>query len=305
MTPVRPPEAIADVRSVLLFPSEGERASEAAITAATWLHDHGLLVGVPEPFLERHRELLPVGCQGVEIDALAGGFDLAIALGGDGTLLRAARSVANLGVPVMGVNLGTLGFLSAFGASQVIDAVQAAAEGRLTWEPRLRMSVEVQRHGAVSSQQFACNDAYVKHGAIPRMLQLTTTVAGHKMAEYRADGLIVSTPMGSTAYNLAAGGPIVDAATDAFIITPICPHSLTHRPVVTSARSPIGITYAGPAAAGVASLSVDGQWSMALEVGDEITIRVTDEPLKLVPPHASVFAVLRHKLGWSGTWEPQ
>lgn len=295
------PHALGEVHRVLLYPSEGERAKEAALTAASWLLNRGVAVAASETFAARHRDVMPPGCAAIDPEALTADWDIMIALGGDGTLLRAARAVAEVGIPVMGVNLGTLGFLSAFGAQELIDALQAAVEARLTWEPRLRMTVEVMRGGGVWSRQTACNDTYVKHGATPRMLQLSTMVAGQKMADFRSDGLIVSTPMGSTAYNLAAGGPIVDPATDAFIITPICPHSLTHRPVVISARSPIGITFMGPAAAGGATLSVDGQWSVGLEVGDEVSIRAAERPLKFVPPHtSSVFSVLRHKLGWSG-----
>ncbi len=208
--------------------------------------------------------------------------------------------MADLGVPVMGVNLGTLGFLSAYSAAQTIPALQDAVDGKLEWEARLRMQVKVLRGGEETSTQIACNDAYIKHGELPRMLRLATTVGGHKMAEYRADGLIVSTPMGSTAYNLAAGGPIVDAGTDTFTITPICPHSLTHRPVVTPASRTIGIRYTGPGHESSATLSVDGQWSAPLEAGDEISVERAETPLKLVPPHATVFEVLRHKLGWGG-----
>lgn len=297
------PTPIGEVRRVVLYPSEGERAKEAAVTAASWLINRGVEVSASTVFLDRHRGVMPAGCMEIDLDAISEArFDVMIALGGDGTLLRAARAVSDLGIPVLGVNLGTLGFLSAFGASELIDALQTAVDGRLTWEPRLRMTVEIMRGGGVWSRETACNDTYVKHGATPRMLQLSTSVGGYKMADFRADGLIVSTPMGSTAYNLAAGGPIVDADTDAFIITPICPHSLTHRPVVTSARSSIGITYTGPAGSGGATLSVDGQRSVGLEVGDEVSIRAASIPLRLVPPHASsVFAVLRHKLGWSGT----
>jgi NAD+ kinase len=176
--------------------------------------------------------------------------------------------------------------------------MQAALAGELVWEHRLRMTVDVARGGRVWSSQTACNDAYVKHGQIPRMLQLSTRVAGHTMADYRADGLIVATPMGSTAYNLAAGGPIVEAGTDTFIITPICPHSLTHRPAVISAGSALSIQYTGPPDSG-ATLSVDGQWSLTLQVGDEISIRRAQRSLRLVPPFATVFEVLRLKLGWS------
>lgn len=292
-------EPIPAVRSVLLFPSRSERAREAAVSAAGWLCSRGTRVAVPQEFHESAHDLLPAAVEAADPDALSPDYDLMIALGGDGTLLRSARGVVELGIPVMGVNLGTLGFLSAYGASQVIEAAQAAVEGRLVWESRIRMVVQVHRGGEVFSRQVACNDAYVKHGERPRMLRLSTSVGGHKMADYRADGIIVATPMGSTAYNLAAGGPIVDAGTQAFIITPICPHSLTHRPVVTSSQSRIGITFVGPAEPGAATLSVDGQWSLTLEVGDEISFEPAEQPLKLVPPHASVFQILRFKLGWS------
>lgn len=296
---MRQRQNLPKVQAALLYPSRSERAREAAITAAGWLCSHGCRVAVPQDFYETTRELLPASCESIEFEAVPPDFDLMIALGGDGTLLRAARVVVDLGIPVMGINLGTLGFLSAYGASEVIEAVQAAAHGWLVWESRIRMVVEIHRGGRVFTRQVACNDAYVKHGARPRMLRLSTTVGGQRMADFRADGLIISTPMGSTAYNLAAGGPIVDPGTQAFIITPICPHSLTHRPVVVASDSRIGMTFVGPAEPGAATLSVDGQWSLTLEVGDEISVKIAKQQLKLVPPPASVFQILRHKLGWS------
>jgi NAD+ kinase len=297
---MREPHPIDTVDKAVLYPRDGEAAKGAAVAAAAWMRNHGVQVAATREFMDAYAADMPRGCEAVDIEDLDASVQLVIALGGDGTLLRAARWVAEKEVPVMGINLGHLGFLAAYGASQVIEAVQAAVDGRLVWEPRLRMQLEVRRAGGVCTTESACNDVYVKHGELPRMLSLSTTVGGQRMADYRADGLIVSTPMGSTAYNLAAGGPIVDAGSDVFTITPICPHSLTHRPVVTSARDEIGITYAGPSGAGAATLSADGQWGLTLEVGDEVSIRSAERPLRLVPPHATVFEVLRAKLGWSG-----
>jgi NAD+ kinase len=288
---------IPPASAIVLFTSDGPAAREAAIAAATWLVERHIRVAAPREFMAVHGSGMPAVTESIDPER-ATGFDLVIALGGDGTLLRAARSAADRAVPVMGVNLGTLGFLSAYGPAQLTEGLEAAIMGKLVWESRLRMRVEVRRSGAVVQSETACNDAYVKHGATPRMLQLRTTVGGHQMADYKADGLIVATPMGSTAYNLAAGGPIVDAGTNTLVITPICPHSLTHRPVVTGADEPIGITLTGPADCD-ATLSVDGQWSMPLAVGDEISVRGAEIPLKLVPPQATVFEVLRSKLGWS------
>ncbi len=291
---------IGPVRAAALCPSDSAGALEAATSAVTWLREHGVDTFAPRDVFEAHPEAL-AGCTPVDGTPPC---DIAIALGGDGTLLRAARWVADDEIPVLGINLGTLGFLAAYGAPQLFDALEAARAGTLRWEPRLRVKVEVERDGEVIQSQTACNDCYVKHGESPRMLQLVSEVGGSKMAEYRADGLIISTPMGSTAYNLAAGGPIVDAGTQTLVISPICPHSLTHRPVVIAAHSVVKVRFVGPREDGSATLSVDGQWGVQLRVGDTVTVSQADTPLRLVPPRATVFEVLRAKLGWSGAQTP-
>ena len=182
-------DSIGPVRKAVLCPSNDPRAIEAASVAFQWLQEHGVQTVTAS-------ELIEAGSD-------APRCDLAIALGGDGTLLRTARLVADEEIPVLGVNLGTLGFLAAYAASELTDALQAAYDGTLGWETRLRVKVEVERSGEIVQSQIACNDCYVKHGVSPRMLQLVSEVHGSKMAEYRADGLIISTPMGSTAYNLS------------------------------------------------------------------------------------------------------
>jgi NAD+ kinase len=289
---------IVGVSAVRLVCRDGLAATDAAVATAARLRHAGLTVTLPVDLARRMGDRVPAGCTVLELDAREGPLDLVLALGGDGTLLRAARLASERDVPLMGINLGTLGFLAAYGAGQLDEALDAAVEGRLAWTSRLRLRVVVERRSG-TWECTGSNDVYVKHGELPRMIDLSTTVAGVPMARYRADGLLVCTPMGSTAYNLAAGGPIVNAGTDAFTITPICPHSLTHRPVVTAANEPIGIVYSGPADSGAATLSVDGLWSSGLDVGDEIMVTKAPRPLKLVPPSASVFEVLRRKLGWS------
>jgi NAD+ kinase len=285
--------SIPPVRSVLLYPREDGRALATLQRAVELLRAAGVAVAVPATV------------EGIEdVPAVDGpqalrGVDLIVALGGDGTLLRASRWAATEGIPVVGVNLGDLGFLTAYHSEEIDEGLRAAVEGRLTWEPRLRMNVEVRRDGRTVSHEVACNDAYIKHGDVPRLLQLATSISGSHMATYKADGLIVSTPMGSTAYNLAAGGPIVAPGTEVLTITPICPHSLTHRPVVVSKGADIRITYAGPSDISAAFLTVDGQKSVELELGDQVCISAADEPLKLCPPSFSVFRVLATKLGWN------
>ncbi len=288
--------SIGPVRSAALCPSEDPRAIDAASVASKWLRKRGVRTFAPQDAIEAH----PYAFEGCEPIGKTPRCDLAIALGGDGTLLRTARWVADDEIPVLGVNLGTLGFLAAYAAPELIDALQAAYDGELGWEPRLRVKVEVERSGTIVQSQIACNDCYVKHGVSPRMLQLVCEVGGSKMAEYRADGLIISTPMGSTAYNLAAGGPIVDAGTRTLVITPICPHSPTHRPVVIAADREIRVVFCGPTGDGAATLSVDGQWGIPLEVNDTVSVTQAQTPLRLVPPRSTVFEVLRAKLGWSG-----
>ena len=298
-----PLEAIPPVRRVMLYPREdGPAAFGATSTAAAWLHEHGVEVIVPRKVHEqagRDGLSLPEGTIGVELEQIPDKLDLMVALGGDGTLLRASRWVADMGVPVVGVNLGDLGFLSAYGRDQLVEGLADAAGGKLRWEPRLRMAVEVRRKGELFATETAVNDVYIKHGQVPRLLRLDTRVRGHELALYKADGLIVTTPLGSTAYNLAAGGPIVAPGTEVFTITPICPHSLTLRPVVISARGGVSVTWVGPTGETDAYLTADGQWRIDLQLGDEIVMRASDKPLRLVPPKASVFQVLTAKLGWS------
>ncbi|RMG93692.1 MAG: hypothetical protein D6705_18070 [Deltaproteobacteria bacterium] len=288
---------IGSVSRVLLYPYAGSsKACAALVEAARRLTERGVTVAVPKD-LDLGSQRVPAERVTLEGNVLR--FDLAVALGGDGTLLRLGRWVADHGVPVLGINLGDLGFLTAYPSSRLEQALEDAVAGRLRWEPRQRIRLRVLRDGEVLGEEVACNDVYVGHGALPRMLHLDTKVGGEYMATYRADGLIVATPTGSTAYNLSAGGPIVLAGTETFTITPICSHSLTHRPVVSPARKEIEVAFCGPARVERALLSVDGQWTIELQRGDRVVIGLDAVPLRLVPPDVSVFDVLAAKLGWS------
>lgn len=296
-------ESIPPVRRVLLYPREdGPAAFPATSQAAKWLHQRGVAVAVPASVFQQRNNPwldLPDEVVGIDLEALPDDLDLVIALGGDGTLLRASRWVADDQVPAVGVNMGDLGFLSAYSGDQLVEALEDAVAGRLAWEPRTRMTVEVHRRGELLATEKAVNDVYIKHGQIPRLLRLDTKVGDHELARYKADGLIVSTPLGSTAYNLAAGGPIVAPGTEAFTITPICPHSLNLRPVVVSASEGVTITWAGPTGESDAYLTVDGQWKTELERGDRIVLRQCAVTVRMVPAKASVFQVLATKMGWS------
>lgn len=293
---------IESVGVVALYPREdGPAGWRDTRLAAEWLTEREVTVAVPNRLLQEG-PVLPSAVVGLDSPNMPDGrtIDLTVALGGDGTLLHAARWVADREIPVVGINLGDLGFLSTYRSDELTIALQDLVSGRLQWESRERMHISVMREGEEIASDTACNDAYVKHGVIPRLLRLACHIGDQYMATYKADGLIVCTPMGSTAYNLAAGGPIVAPGTGVLTVTPICPHSLTHRPVVTPESVPIRIAYVGPRDVSSAFLTSDGEWTVELRVGDEVHVTGAPKALKLVPPRTSVFQVLATKLGWSG-----
>jgi len=225
--------------------------------------------------------------------------DLMISLGGDGTLLRASAWAAQRKIPVLGINYGTLGFLTAFRASEMEEAVTAIADRSLRWEERIRMRILLVRDKEVIGSWCALNDAVVKHGNKPGLITVRANIDGHEMATYKADGLLVSTPTGSTAYNLAVGGPILYPTNTDFVISPISPHCVTHRnPIVVSTANEIEIVYLGPEGRD-AMLTMDG-FSIGLEQGDRIQITGHCLPLRLCPSHHSISHIMREKFGWGG-----
>ncbi|MGB1699891.1 MAG: NAD(+)/NADH kinase, partial [Nannocystaceae bacterium] len=254
--------------TVVVYPRpDSAEAHRLSVELTQTLMARGVRVAVPAQVL-RESEGFPAATEGVVEPELDGGIDLVLSLGGDGTLLRASRWLGARQIPVLGVNLGDLGFLSAYGKDELSDAIEDVVSGGLEWEARERMHVEVLRGGEVIDSDTSYNDIYVKHGVMPRLLQLACYVGEQFMAVYSADGLVICTPTGSTAYNLAAGGPIVTAGTGVLTVTPICPHSLTHRPVVVSDAAPIRVIYLGPPEESRAFLTSDGQWTSELLIND-------------------------------------
>lgn len=223
--------------------------------------------------------------------------DLIIVLGGDGTLLAAARHARSLEVPILAVNLGSLGFLTAVTISEIYDSLDQIIQGKHQIDCRKMLQIKVVRAGGESVTYHALNDAVLNKGAISRILDFETYVDGRFLNLFKADGLIVSTPTGSTAYCLAAGGPIVYPTVEAFIITPICSHTLTNRPLVVSDRSRIEVVLKTEAES--VFLTVDGQVGLALHSGDRIVCELSPSHIKLVRPAKKEFCeVLRSKLKW-------
>lgn len=223
-----------------------------------------------------------------------------VVLGGDGTLLYAASLMCESTVPLLGVNLGRLGFLTPFREEELEAAVSAAVRGELEISDRFRFDISLVRGGEARRLGLATNDAVINQGALARLLELEARVDGELVTTYRADGLIVSTPTGSTAYNLAAGGPLITAGLEAMCLTPICPHTLTNRSLVLAADSVVEIRVSGVTEQ--ALLTIDGQLGFSLAAGDLIRIVRAEQALPLfAAPERGIFELLRTKLHWSGS----
>jgi NAD+ kinase len=224
--------------------------------------------------------------------------DLAIVIGGDGTLLNAARSLAPCGVPIIGVNLGRLGFLADIKAMDMTTEIGKILDGDYQTEQRLLLSAEIMRKGKIALSANAFNDVIITKGEIARLIEFETYLDGEFVNSARGDGIIVASPTGSTAYALSAGGPILHPTLPAMALVPICPHTLSNRPIVVSSDSIIEILMTGtPNQA--AHVTFDGQSMFALEDNDRVYVRRADTPVELVHPSGrSHFDVLREKLHW-------
>jgi NAD+ kinase len=282
------------IRSVGIV-SRPRRADIAAVAPplVAWLNARGIAVlcdqetagYVPEGTMAQPRETLPSH------------VDLLIVLGGDGTLLAAARLMGEHNVPILPVNLGGLGFLTSVTLDDLYPVLEQAVNGHARYSERVLLESQVIRNGSAFHRARALNDAVLNKAALARILDLRLHINGEFVCNYKADGLIVSTPTGSTAYSLAAGGPIVYPRVSAFVITPICPHTLTNRPLVVpdSAQIEVGFEAAG----GSIYLTLDGQVGVELKPGDLIRITAAPDRLRLVrPQQKSYFSVLRDKLKW-------
>jgi len=225
------------------------------------------------------------------------GSDLLIVLGGDGTLLSAARAIGKREIPLFPVNLGGLGFLTAITIDELFPELERAFRGEHRIAKRKLLQTEVVRGGQVVAAYEALNDAVLAKSALARMIDLDTHVDAQFVCAYKADGLIVSTPTGSTAYSLSAGGPIIFPSVPAICLTPICPHMLTNRPVLVPETSVIRIVSHGPDDS--VYLTIDGQVGTPIRDGDTIVCRSSRYALLLIrPPHQMFFDVLRQKLKW-------
>ena len=236
----------------------------------------------------------------VGADALPAEADLIVVLGGDGTLLATARRIARTGcdVPVLAVNFGSLGFLTETTLPELYGALERVVAGTAGLETRMMLHMRIIRDGAIRHETPVLNDVVVNRGPLSRMTDLSVTVDELFVARFRADGLIIATPTGSTAYNLSAGGPIVHPSVDAIVLTPIAPHTLTNRPVVLPAT--IALTIQPLIGSGEIFATADGQSGYPLTAADVVQVGRAERPLRLVrSTERSYFGVLRQKLKWA------
>ncbi len=230
-------------------------------------------------------------------EQLPGSVDLLIVLGGDGTLLATARSIGEHTVPILPVNLGGLGFLTSVTLGELYPILEQVLEGKNRISERVLLQASVTRDGKVVERYQALNDAVLNKGALARIIDLDLHIDGGFVCSYKADGLIISTPTGSTAYSLAAGGPIIYPLVEAFVITPICPHTLTNRPLVIPDTASIEVNFR----AGEESvyLTLDGQVGVELKPGDRVSVTKLRNKLRLVrPARKTYFEILHNKLKW-------
>jgi NAD+ kinase len=223
-------------------------------------------------------------------------LEFVIVLGGDGTLLSAARAVAKAGIPILGVNLGALGFLAEVPLEELYSTLQSIEQGSCGYDVRSMVHCDVRRGISTIASYDALNDVVVGKGTIARLNHCDVYIDGGFVSRYQADSLIVSTPTGSTAYSLAAGGPILMPSVDAFVVTPVSAHSLTHRPLVVKSSSHIEIIVL--TGEEEAYLSIDGQAGMPMLDGDRVCCRKSQYQVKLLHPKGTFFDVLHSKLKW-------
>jgi NAD+ kinase len=232
--------------------------------------------------------------------ALAREVDLLLVFGGDGTMLRAARDLAGSATPLLGINIGGLGFLTAVPSDGLARALNHIWKGEFKYESRALIEASGRCHGRPVSE-MALNDIVVGRGAVSRLIGLDVSVDGELVTHYRCDGLIVSSPTGSTAYSLSAGGPVVFPTAEVFTLTPICPHALSNRSIILPLTSTIRVKATNPMPATM--LSVDGQVVAELDAGDEVTIRRGRRAVRLMHlADSSFLETLRRKLQWRGAY---
>ena len=279
----------------IIYKHHHEPARKEAEKLGEWFRKRG--VGV---FSEEMNAEGSVNGTFKELSLIPKDVDWVIVLGGDGTLLGAARRIGRYGAPILGVNLGGLGFLTCIPLNRIYPVVETMINGGLEVESRVMLETMVLRDKEEIIRFQVLNDVVINKSTLARIIDLDVTIDDEILTTFRADGLIISTPTGSTAYNLSAGGPILYPTIESFILTPICPFTLTNRPIIVPDSAVIGIKM-GKESEGTVILTFDGQVGFDLHHDDVVKIHKSNEKINLFrPPDHSYFRILRTKLMWGG-----
>ncbi len=234
---------------------------------------------------------------GTQKTELASKADMLLVLGGDGTMLNAARLAGERSIPILGVNLGGLGFLTEVRLENLYPSLERVFANDFVLDERLMLQAHVHRHGETVARGVVLNDVVISKGTLARMIELRISIQGQFVTNLRGDGVIVTTPTGSTAYSLSAGGPIINPAVQSLMVTPICPHTLTHRPLIVPGTAEIEVTLTSKDDGAMATL--DGQVGVVMTQGDTVEIKMSEYRTQLIRfPESSYYEVLREKLKW-------
>ena len=273
-------------------------ALETLCRLTEWLNQRGIaLAGGPEIAREQIEHETGCAIASVSEEELANSVDLMLVLGGDGTMISTARMLGQAEVPVMGVNYGGLGYLAEFPIKELFSALEAILAGSYTVERRVMLAVELWRGKELVTRNRVLNDVVINKSALARIIEIEAYLNDQFVNSFRADGLIVATPTGSTAYNLSAGGPVIYPSMNAVVITPICPFTLSNRPIVVPDDSVIEVRLITKNEE--VALTLDGQVGFPLQAGDRAVIRKSNTTFNLVQPaNRNYFDVLRDKLKW-------
>ena len=282
---------------IVLKPNQPD-ALRTVCELVAWLDKRGItLVGTPE--IERGRIQAETGCAVEEKppEELAANVDLILVLGGDGTMIATSRMLGDREVPVLGVNYGGLGYLAEFRIEELYQALESILSGNFRLDKRVMLDVELRRNDELVTQNRVLNDVVINKSALARIIEIDAHLNEHFVNSFRADGLIISTPTGSTAYNLSAGGPVIFPSMNAVVITPICPFTLSNRPIVVPDVATIELLLKTDQEE--VTLTLDGQVGFSLKVEDRVVIRKSSVTFNLVQPsNRNYFDVLRDKLRW-------
>ncbi len=271
-----------------------EQAGQVSKKLMDWCLGHGI-----EVYLDKGIAAAIDAGPGYDRRQLAARADIIAVFGGDGTMLRTARAVREFAVPIVGINLGGFGYLTEVNLNEMIDAFEIFRRRGFQTEKRMMLDIAMESGGEVVKKRTVLNDVVINRGNLSRIVEMETSVDGRYLNTFKADGLIVSTPTGSTAYSLSAGGPIVFPQHDSIIINPICPHTLTNRPVIIPGDVIIRVTLWSKEQG--ATVTLDGQIFHTLKPGDVMTVRKSAHVTLLVAsPHRDYLEILRSKLGWRG-----